>query len=273
VEDTPSAPIQEVEVCEKSPVGGNFAKIEEEHPEWLRGCYKKATKVVMQEFNEFYKKFAEFLDRLAWTAGCGMTLDSRMHKGDRTSPWLQISDENDGGSFGECDWDHEQKMDENVWVLDATHRSRGWTGTSKIQIDEQKQIKMNFPMPLWLKAIGRYSQCFKNTAEGKITEELSADGEDVSSTMNSILGPAAQASPETMDSFREHAALAAQRARDAHNAHAARAAHRAHADHAAHAANVAHRAHHDHTLHAIHGSHDSHADHTAQAVHNAHNAR
>merc|ERR1719310_672268 len=123
----------------------------------------------MEDYNEFYKKFAEFVDRLGWTSGCGLRIDSVFEGQSDTegSPFLRVSDENDGGSFAGCDWQRETEMDKNIWVLDATDRSRGWTGTSGISIDEQQQIKMEFPMPLWLRAVARYGECFRNTAAGK----------------------------------------------------------------------------------------------------------
>jgi len=212
MEETPTRPIEEVEVCEKSPAQSNFAAVEENNPEWLKGCYKNATKVVMEEYNEFYKKFAEFIDRLGGASGCGMetdrvfleSQDADKDAHEQVSPWLKVSDQNDAGSFASCDWKLEQEMDANTWVLDATDRSRGWTGTSQIQIEEQQKIQMQFPMPLWLRAITRYSECFANTAEGHISTEPDDDEEsDMGGALNAILEPAGQSDADTMDALQQ----------------------------------------------------------------------
>merc|ERR1719498_924276 len=143
------------------------------------------------------------------------------------------------------------------WYADH-EMSRGWTGTSKVNMDEQKTATMQFPMPSWLHDIKRQLSCLKNTAAGLAVDVNDARSTAVSTVMESVSPPM---TPE------EHAAWAAQRAQAAHAAHAARAAQRAHADHAAHAAHAAHDAHADHTRHADHTSHDAHADHTAHADH------
>merc|ERR1719446_390788 len=123
----------EVEPCEKSPAESNFEEVEKKHPEWVKQCYDKATKVVMKDYNEFHLKFAKFVDRLAWSSGCGGNTDE-VFRNSKDDPTEQVSSVYDAGTFDHCDWQHEAEKDDNMWHLDED-RARGWTGTSRITME------------------------------------------------------------------------------------------------------------------------------------------
>merc|ERR1719329_1164900 len=144
VEVMPNAPMEEVEACEeKSPSVSNYLEVEKNHPEWVKKCYANVTKVVTAEFNTFYKRIGKFMDSMTWMASCGAKRELEWNEGG----WMAASDKFDAGSFQECDWALEEEMDKKTDRWYADHEmSRGWTGTSKVNMDEQKTATMQYPM-------------------------------------------------------------------------------------------------------------------------------
>jgi len=58
--------------CDKSARVKNFPEVQEKHQGWLDKCLVNATVEVVKEYNPFYKRFAEFIDELAYKAGCAV---------------------------------------------------------------------------------------------------------------------------------------------------------------------------------------------------------
>jgi len=182
-EEMTKVPMEEVEPCEKSPVVANFAEVEEKHPEWVQTCYQKATKVAVKEFNKFYQHFAKFVDSLSWKAGCGA-----QHEVEWSNPkgggYEAVSKALDAGKFADCNWERELKNDENMWMFDEV-QARGWTGTSRVNFEEQKKVTVDYPMPAWLHDLRAVQKCLKNTAAGQV--ENADDGQ--STAVGTIMEP------------------------------------------------------------------------------------
>jgi hypothetical protein len=163
-EKIPNVPVDQLEPCKdaKSPGVSNFAELEQKHPDWVKSCFAKATKLVTVEFNTFYKRLGKFVDTLAWQAGCGAQRAVQWDQGG----WNSVSTANDGGSFGSCNWRKEEELDRNMnklpWMQDR-EKSRGWMGYSKIDMDEQKTVTTQYPMPTWLHDLKRQLSCLTNT--------------------------------------------------------------------------------------------------------------
>jgi hypothetical protein len=189
LDETPSVPMTEIEPCEKSPPESNFEEVEQKHPEWVKTCLTNATKIVVKEYNEYHMKFAKFLDRLAWAAGCGANLDSVFLPNVKEDPTEQVSSVFDAGNFAGCDWDREAELDENMWEIDQ-ERARGWTGTSRITMEEQRKVQTSFPMPLWLNALRGYGDCFAMTAEGHQESEPRTEGMEMNNAFSTMMAPA-----------------------------------------------------------------------------------
>jgi len=178
-------PIEEVEACPKSPTVSNFAELEKTHPDWIQQCYRDAGKVVVGEYNLFYQRFAHFVDGLVWKAGCGAQHEVKWVRDAKYDGFLQVAKEFNGGTFAECNWDREDQLDKDMWVFDET-RARGWTGNSRVNMEEQKKVKMPFPMPSWLNDLRRAQKCLKSTASGHVE-----NADDARSTaVETIMGPA-----------------------------------------------------------------------------------
>jgi len=156
--------VDQLEPCkdDKSPGVANFAELEQKHPDWVKKCYAKATKLVTVEFNSFYKRLGKFVDTLAWQAGCGAQREVQWDQGG----WTSVSTANDGGSFGSCDWRKNEELDRDMnklpWMQDR-EKSSGWMGYSKIDMDEQKTVTTQYPMPTWLHDLKRQLSCLTNT--------------------------------------------------------------------------------------------------------------
>merc|ERR1719181_897346 len=136
--------MMEVEPCEKSPAESNWKNIEKKQLPWLKDCYRKATSIVVEEFNEFNRKFAEFIDRLAWTSGCGARTDSIFGDPKYGNGWTALSEywstekklDSDGVEIIDwkdefrkwryCDWAKEEEAEKDMWEFDHA-RARGWT--------------------------------------------------------------------------------------------------------------------------------------------------
>jgi len=183
---TADTPMEEVEPCEKSPVVSNFAEVEEKHLDWLHHCYSKAGKEMTIEYNQFYERFAKFVDMLAWKAGCGANHESGWERNAKSAGLDIVSGTFDGGSFATCNWEREEQKDKNMWIFDDT-RARGWTGTSKVYMDEQKIAKTKYPMPSWLRDLRQVHQCLRNSAAGQVVNP--DDGR--STAIDELLQPAA----------------------------------------------------------------------------------
>jgi len=152
-EETPHVPMKELEPCQKSPKVGSVEQLEEKHPEWLQKCYQNASALVLNQYNPFYKRFAKFVDQLAVRAGCSGANLRKME----TEEFEEVSPEFDYGSFSDCDWDSQATLD----------RARGWTGTSKVVFDDQKKLKIRYPMPKWLKQLADQKSCLMKKYNSK----------------------------------------------------------------------------------------------------------
>lgn len=177
-----NAPMEEVEPCEKSEAVSNYEGAETAHEEWVKGCLTKATAVVTTEFNTFFKRIGKHLDSLAKSAGCGA---QRLTSWDQGG-WTSIAQDSfDSGKFGDCNWKHEEEMDSKmVWHADE-ERARGWTGSSKVAIEEQMKAKIGYPMPTWLKDLSRQLECMENTAAGKVKNNADGRSTAVNTMMES----------------------------------------------------------------------------------------
>jgi len=184
-EAIPNTPMEEIAPCpEKSPSSSDFADVVANHNEWAKKCYTSATEVVIVEFNKFYKRIAKFLDSLAMMAGCGAQREIQWDQGG----WLSVSQSFDAGTFGDCNWVREEALDKSqgrtAWVEDQ-EKARGWTGTNKIDMDEQKKVTMPFPMPSWLADLRRQHKCMESTAIGQVAQ----NGDARSSALNTMMEP------------------------------------------------------------------------------------
>lgn len=182
--DMANVPMQELSACEKSPPVKNIEELQEKYPLWMQQCYTNASKVVTTNFNPFYKRFAKFVDRLAWKAGCGLHPDIA-----DTEDYTEISDQFDFQTFSECDWSRLAERPENdAWMPDR-ERARGWTGTSKISLEEQWQLRMQFPLPAWLERRRKMLTCLKVVADnGQIQDEDPELGGAEAGMLNAITG-------------------------------------------------------------------------------------
>jgi hypothetical protein len=162
VEEKNKVPVEDVEPCEKSQAVGAWPEVEENQEAWVKQCLMKTGEVATVEFNRFNAKFASFVDALAWKAGCGAQHEVNW-EGDGMS---KISKELDGGSFGECDWKKEAKADADMWYFDE-ERKRGFWGKSK-HSEDQKNVRMHYPIPAWLHDLRNVHICLKRTAAGMV---------------------------------------------------------------------------------------------------------
>jgi hypothetical protein len=172
--ELPMVPMEEAEPCQKSPAVSNFPQLEEEHAEWVSGCVLSATKVATVEYNKFYQRFANFVDMLTWKAGCGAQHEVPWEMSAKLNGFEKVSSTFDAGYFSGCDWDREEKLDESQkgWRFDDVS-ARGWTGTSRHNMDEQAAVKSQYPMPSWLRDLRNVRTCMQKTAAG--------DGADINS--------------------------------------------------------------------------------------------
>jgi len=144
-EETPHVPMKELTACSKSEIVGNVNELQEKHTDWLENCYQNASALVIGEYNPFYKRFAKFVDKLAVRAGCpGANLRSLDEEN-----WVDISPEFDGGSFAQCNWEDEEEHE----------RKRGITGSSRVVFDDQKSLKLEYPLPEWLRRLVTLKPC------------------------------------------------------------------------------------------------------------------
>jgi hypothetical protein len=165
--DLTTVPMDEVEACEKSEAAADFPAVEQGQPEWLRKCLKKATKLATMEYNKFYQRFAAFVDMLAWKAGCGTQHEVPWEMSAKLNGFEVVSSSFDAGHFSECDWNSQEKMDEGIhWTFDET-RARGWTGTSRVNMEEQSKMTLQYPMPAWLRDLRNVRPCLRKTAAGE----------------------------------------------------------------------------------------------------------
>jgi len=185
--ETVRVPMEELDnLCPKSPSVSDAADLEKTHPDWVRTCYKDATKAVTREYNKFYQRFAQFVDMLAWKAGCGMPHEVTWSVNAKSNGFEKVSKDFDGGSFADCDWDREETMDQTMWIFDA-EKARGWLGLNRINMDEQKTMTIKYPMPAWLHDLKNTHNCLKNTAAGQVANP----NDDKSTQINDIMEPAA----------------------------------------------------------------------------------
>jgi hypothetical protein len=187
--ETTMVPMEQIEPCRaKSGAVSNVGQLEEKHMSWVEECLDDAAKIAVEDYNIFYKRFAVFADMLAWKAGCG---------GDYQHDWssnakdgdgmVRVSDEFDGGRFGDCNWDREEQLDKNIkWVYNE-EKARGWTKTSRVNMNEQAKMKTPYPMPSWLRDLRNVHDCLKKTAGGNTADINSG----ISTGVAEAMGPAA----------------------------------------------------------------------------------
>eukprot|EP00929_Paragymnodinium_shiwhaense_P050921 TRINITY_DN25634_c0_g1_i1.p1 TRINITY_DN25634_c0_g1~~TRINITY_DN25634_c0_g1_i1.p1 ORF type:complete len:1088 (+),score=327.62 TRINITY_DN25634_c0_g1_i1:76-3339(+) len=159
-------PMTEITPCEKSVPVSNIEAIEADEKEWLQGCFEKASRVVTQDFNPFYQKFSKFIERLAWMSGCGDVLYDGGVSGYEEDDWeaqAPWDEEDTGATFGQCEWNEKLHTAEGEWVRNE-EEGRGWTGTSRINLDEQAKMQQGYPMPKWLARLKRMQNCLYRTA-------------------------------------------------------------------------------------------------------------
>jgi hypothetical protein len=193
-----AVPIEEHEPCEKSPQVSTYSQVEENHPDWVKTCYKKAVTALIPEFNQFYQRFAKFVDTLAWKAGCAAAHTLDWAKQGEGNGFLAVAPEVDGafdgGSFSNCNWKAEAKADsDQKWVFDEK-QARGWLSTSRVNLEEQHTAKIEYPMPQWLHDLRRMRECLKATAAGQSTKP----DDDQSAAVGSIMDPLASDALEFM---------------------------------------------------------------------------
>jgi len=179
-----NAPMKEIETCDSKSEGvSDYAQAEKDHPEWVKKCMTSAVSVITKEFNSFYKRIGTSLDSMAWSAGCGAQRATAWDEGG----WNSVSQDSfDSGSFGDCDWNKEEEMDKKMrWHEDTSH-SRGWTGTSKVDMDSQAKATIGFPMPTWLKDLSRQMPCLENTAAGKVKDNADGRSTAINTMMESV---------------------------------------------------------------------------------------
>jgi len=162
-------PMEEVAPCDKSEGVSNFEDLEQKNPEWIKTCYKKSTQVLTKEYNKFYLRFGKFVDSLTWKAGCGSQHKIEWVRNDRADNYLEVSEQNDAGLFSECNWRMEEKKDKDQYIFDEV-RARGILGNSKVNLDEQKKIKMMYPMPAWLHDLRDTEECLLKSIAGSQVE-------------------------------------------------------------------------------------------------------
>jgi len=184
--ETTRVPMMEVEACEKSPIVSGFAELEQKHPQWVQTCFRAATKIVTIEFNAFYQRFAKFVDMLSWKAGCGAHHEVQWEESAKSNGFEAVAKKFDGGSFATCNWEREEKMDKGMWIFDET-RARGWTGTSRVNMQDQFKMKTQYPMPSWLRDLRNVHQCLKKTAAGEIADPNNG----ISSAIDEVVDDAA----------------------------------------------------------------------------------
>jgi len=184
VTEITKVPMEETDPCEKSPVVYNYAEVEEKHGEWINTCYQKAAAVMTKEFNIFNERFAKFVDTLTWKAGCAAQHEVDLSVTGAGNGYMAVSKDFDGGSFSSCNWNRQEKNDEDMWIFDDS-RARGWTGTSRINMQEQATAKLEYPMPSWLHDLKHVRQCLKNTAAGMAEDA----NNDQSAAVGTIVDP------------------------------------------------------------------------------------
>jgi hypothetical protein len=195
-QDMAHIPMQELEVCTKSPQVKTVEELQENHGEWMQNCYKNASKAVATNFNPFFKRFAKLVDRLAWKAGCGPHPDIA-----DTEDYNAISDQFNFKSFSECDWSKSQNPENDEWMPDR-ERSRGWTGTSKVVFDDHAKLKMQYPLPLWLQRRKSMLTCLKMiSTNGESIDEAETVSGDLAGMMNAVNLKDPGQAPESMGSI------------------------------------------------------------------------
>jgi len=171
--ETPKVPMMESAPCSGSQWVTNLEALQNNHEEnethnpWIHDCYQNVSKsVAATEFNPFYTRFAQFVDRLAWRAGCGP------HPELTENEDFGAIGEQEFGSFGDCDWERVKKTGENPeWTPDE-ERAKAWFGHSKISLDEQAQLRRKYPLPMWLETRRGMLECLAQASKGgAVTDE------------------------------------------------------------------------------------------------------
>jgi len=168
----------------------NFKELQAKHPDWVRQCISKATEALASSFNKFNLPFAKFLDSLAWKSGCAAKHEAKWNQ---EEGFTTAAKDFDAGLFSSCPWgtkeQEEEKDNKNVWMVDET-AARGWTGTSRINLDEQKAATMKYTMPAWLHDIYKVRTCMKSTAAGgQVEDPNSPQGAAVGTIMGPVASP------------------------------------------------------------------------------------
>lgn len=158
--ETPSVPMKEEDPCERSEGVKNVKDLMANHPTWIKDCYKKFSANVLQEFNPFFMRFAEFIDQLAYIAGCALDPDTSAIADD----WEAISDDFSYSTFAQCDWEREKKHDDGAeWTPDP-NRKKGIFGNDRVDVDAQKKLTLPYSLPQWIRSRQDMLNCLEVVA-------------------------------------------------------------------------------------------------------------
>jgi hypothetical protein len=171
---TPKVPVIESYPCSGSQWVTNLEGLQSNHEEnethnpWIHECYQNVSKeVATTEFNPFYSRFAQFVDRLAWRAGCGPHPDLTENE-----DFGAISNNSFFGNFGDCDWERVKKSGEDPEWMPDEERAKAWFGHSKVTLDEQAQLSLKYPIPVWLESRRGMLECLAQASQGAtVTDE------------------------------------------------------------------------------------------------------
>lgn len=165
----PDTPMVETKPCTLSPGVSDIAQLEDKHPDWVKACHVNVSKVVVKHYNPFYKRFAKFSNLLARTAGCMGEYEGHQALFQGDAWYLGISNNFDFADFSTCNWEREKRND-GAWVPDD-EREEGWIRSYKISLEEQKLMKIQFPLPEWLEDRRKVRDCIDAKFPGLMHEE------------------------------------------------------------------------------------------------------
>jgi hypothetical protein len=162
-----TVPMKEVMVCdEKSAPVSDVHDLEKTQQKWVKECGANATAQAIKDFNPFYQRFAQFVERLAWVSGCGDVENDAGVNGFMEGDWNAIVDF-PFGTFDQCDWHKEAARNDDQWIPDSD-KKRGWLGQSKINMQEQSMMRIPYAGPGWLVRLMKKYKCLARTAKNDV---------------------------------------------------------------------------------------------------------